>query len=235
MNGGTFAMTNGAISGNVADCTGESGYGGGGVYMNSGTFEMADSAISGNAAGNGGGVFVNNGTFKVSGVSVVSGNTNAVGAAANVYLPSGKEIAVDGLSVDASIGVTTKTAPTASAPVTFATGAAAGDGRYFTSDNPAFDVDAENGQLRLVKAPSPWQKLQARLDAGGTVALAGDVTATAGDVSLVVTNAVTLDLNGHTLAFNGSKEVFAVVAGGDLSLTNRVEGAGAVTGGPCGI
>ena len=151
MNGGTFAMTSGAISGNVAHCTGESGYGGGGVYVNNGgAFEMADSAVSGNAAGNGGGVYVNNGTFKVSGVSVVSGNTNAVGAANNVYLPSGKTIAVDGLSAGASIGVTTEEEPTSSSPVAFATGATAGDETHFKSDDSGCHVERNGDKLLLV-------------------------------------------------------------------------------------
>ena len=143
--GGTFTMTGGEISGNKSYCYG------GGVYVdNDGTFTMSGGEISGNTASAGGGVFVNdNGAFTVSGNSVVSGNTNTVGAANNVYLPNGKEIAVDGLSAGASIGVTTETTPTSVEPVTFATGAAEGDEAYFFSDNPGCHVERSGDVLRL--------------------------------------------------------------------------------------
>ena len=143
-NRGTFTLTGGAISGNTANY-------GGGVRVNSGTFEMTGGAISGNSAKfNGGGVYVNDGgTFTVSGSPVVSGSTNSVGAADNVYLYSGRTIAVNGLSDGARIGVTTETEPTASAPVTFATGAAAGDSVYFFSDRPGYHVERDGSTLLL--------------------------------------------------------------------------------------
>ena len=58
----------------------------------------------------------------------------------NVYLPSGKEIAVSKLTVGARIGVTPRTTPTSSTPVTFAAGAAAGDETFFFSDNSGCHV-----------------------------------------------------------------------------------------------
>jgi hypothetical protein len=55
VNGGTFTMSGGEISGNTAN------YYGGGVYVGSGTFTMSGGEISGNTAHYfGGGVYVNN-------------------------------------------------------------------------------------------------------------------------------------------------------------------------------
>ena len=200
-----FMMSGGAISGNAAYCIGMNGLGGGGVFVNSGVFEMSggeisgntavggggvyvnnnstfamtNSVISGNEASKGGGVYMNSGHLYVSGVSSVSGNTNSVGAANNVYLPSGKKIGVGDLSAGASIGVTTQTEPTLANPVAFASGSAA-DGAHFFSDDPGFAVCVENNSLCL-RAITPWERLQKRLDAGGMVKLASDVTATNDD------------------------------------------------------
>jgi hypothetical protein len=110
---------------------------------------MTGRAISGNTASSyGGGVYVYD-TFTVSGTPVVSGNTNSVGAANNAYLASGRTITVNGLSPGARIGVTTASAPTASAPVTFATGVAADDVAYFFSDDPGCHVERDGSTLRL--------------------------------------------------------------------------------------
>jgi uncharacterized repeat protein (TIGR02543 family) len=71
VNGGTFTMNGGEISGNTAVSFG------GGVYVGSGTFTMNGGTVSGNTArGSGGGVYVpqNGGTFILSG-GTVSGNT----------------------------------------------------------------------------------------------------------------------------------------------------------------
>ena len=250
-----FMMSGGAISGNAAYCIGMNGLGGGGVFVNSGVFEMSggeisgntavggggvyvnnnstfamtNSVISGNEASKGGGVYMNSGHLYVSGVSSVSGNTNSVGAANNVYLPSGKKIGVGDLSAGASIGVTTQTEPTLANPVAFASGSAA-DGAHFFSDDPGFAVCVENNSLCL-RAITPWERLQKRLDAGGMVKLASDVTATNDDATLMVANAVTLDLNGHVIDADGWFRVIEVLEGGNLTLTNSVEGAGAVIGG----
>jgi hypothetical protein len=111
---------------------------------------MTGGAISGNKARDGGGVYVYYGTFTVSGSPVISGSTNSVGAANNVYLTSGKKITVYGLSDGASIGVTTAVRPTESSPVAFATGASSEDGAaYFFGDNPNYSVGGDNGQLYL--------------------------------------------------------------------------------------
>ena len=198
-----------------------------------GTFTMSGGTISGNVADNdGGGVYVD-GAFTVSGSPVVFGNTNSVGAANNVYLPNGCSIAVDGLSADASIGVTTEDAPAVYSPIAFATGAAAGDETRFFGDDPALVVDNADGELRL-RPLMTWDLLQALLDAGGTVTLTDDMVATNGNASLSVTNAVTLDLNGHSITHNGNGCVINVRSGGDLTLTNSLA-AGVMTGGSGGV
>ena len=103
VDGGTFTMNNGEISGNSSrsgnragsgggvyvaggtftmnggeisgNTTAGSGGSGGGVYVGDGTFTMADGEISGNTAGSGGGVVVGGGgTFTMSG-GEISGNT----------------------------------------------------------------------------------------------------------------------------------------------------------------
>ena len=160
---GTFTMTGGQISGNSAEY-------GGGVYVNyDGEFMMEGGAISGNTggvyvdyhaaftmvggtiSGNTGGVFVKDGgELTVSGSPVISGNTNSLGVADNVYLYEDCVIAISNLTSGASIGVTARTESTEDYPVTIATGAAAGHSAYFFSDDFACHVEQENGDVRLV-------------------------------------------------------------------------------------
>jgi hypothetical protein len=79
--GGTFAMSGGTISGNTVNGGYFGSTGGGGVWVGDGTFTMSGGAISGNTAngGNssngGGGVWVGGGTFTMAG-GTISGNTN---------------------------------------------------------------------------------------------------------------------------------------------------------------
>jgi hypothetical protein len=82
--GGTFTMSGGAISGNSAS------YDGGGVHVFIGTFTMSDGAVSGNSAVNGGGVYVDSsGIFTMSGGAV---NSNIL-SGTNSY---GREVLVRG-------------------------------------------------------------------------------------------------------------------------------------------
>ena len=224
-------MSGGEISGNLASSNG------GGVYISQGgMFAMSGGVISGNHSTGYycGGVYVSEGgTFAVSGSPVVSNNVNRAGTTNNVFLCRECMITVNGLSAGASIGVTTLTSPTALLSITLATGASVGDETYFTSDNPLFAVDAENGELRLGKILTPWDLVQRQLADGGIVVLTNDVTATDNDLPLTVANVVTLDLNGHTLTRSGNGEgsVFNILSGGDFTLTNGVDGAGAVKNG----
>jgi hypothetical protein len=75
VNGGSFTMTGGTVTGNSTS----GGGGGGGVRVGTnGTFEMAGGSISGNTSGgltsHGGGVFVAGGTFNMYSGSLISGN-----------------------------------------------------------------------------------------------------------------------------------------------------------------
>ncbi len=73
VNGGSFTMEDGAISGNVAE------YNGGGVYVDNGSFEMKAGSVSGNKAtsfsSKGGGVYVYDGSFTMNG-GIIGGSTD---------------------------------------------------------------------------------------------------------------------------------------------------------------
>ena len=195
------------------------------------TNSAATGVLTGGCADRGGGVHVaGGGAFTVFGSLVISGNTNAVGAASNVYLADGAVIGVGGLAAGTSIGVRTETVPVAGSPVTFTSGASAGDRAYFAGDAPGFIVVIANGELCL-RPRTPWESLQAALDAGGAVTLSGNVTAGVGDAALSVTASVLLDLNGHTITGNGNTEVIRIGVGGNLTLTNSVPETGTITGG----
>jgi uncharacterized repeat protein (TIGR02543 family) len=96
VNGGTFTMNGGAISGNtVGTLSSSSSSNGGGVYVSSGTFTLNGGAISGNTAAsygyaNGGGVSVAGGTFTQSG-GTISDNT----ASTYNYNANGGGVSVD--------------------------------------------------------------------------------------------------------------------------------------------
>jgi len=150
--GGTFTMTGGTISGNT------SGEKGGGVYMGSNSaFAMSGGTVAGNASGLGGGVYVDyDDTFAVSGCPVVSGNTNSVGEANNVYLTLSAgdtaKISVSNLSKGASVGVTPSFWPTLDRPRTIAVGAKEGDEAYFFGDDSDYMVklNGDDNTLQLV-------------------------------------------------------------------------------------
>jgi len=75
--GGTFNLSGGEISGNIAGPTGTSS--GGGVYVGSGTFNFTSGTVLGNVAtSGGGGVFMSGGEFNMSG-----GTIGGTGTAAN--------------------------------------------------------------------------------------------------------------------------------------------------------
>lgn len=101
-----------------------------------------------------------------------SGNTYSVGAANNVCLAYGSTITVDGLSPGAFLGVNTEDAPTATTPVTFATGVAEGEEAYFASDNLGSRVEhhVQRGRGDDLRAGFGWQVCEGGdrpLSAGG--------------------------------------------------------------------
>lgn len=79
--GGTFNMTGGSITGNI-------GSDGGGVNLSSATFNMTGGSISGNTVtGFGGGVFMATGSFSMTGGSI--DNNSAVNDGNGVYISTG--------------------------------------------------------------------------------------------------------------------------------------------------
>ena len=143
VSGGTFEMSGSAeISGN--GFTIENGSpnathaGAGGVYVSGGTFEMSGNAkVTGNSVTNNGFKDVSGGVYVgSSGSMVVSGNVSVTGnTGSNVYLVSGKSIAIKGtLGEKAAIGVSIPAIEEGSG-FTVATGAKEGDEKYFSDDS----------------------------------------------------------------------------------------------------
>lgn len=89
INGGTFNMTGGSITGNTAT-------NGGGVYVD-GTFDMSGGSIEDNTATNGGGgVYVNTGaTFTMSGSAIVNEDNNDVYLSANTTISVSDDLSGD--------------------------------------------------------------------------------------------------------------------------------------------
>jgi hypothetical protein len=95
VDGGTFTMEGGTISGNTANCY----IGGGGVFVNSGNFILQNGSIIGNTAtatrnnvwssASGGGVYISNGTFTMHG-GTISRNTAAALSGGGVFLAGGR-------------------------------------------------------------------------------------------------------------------------------------------------
>ena len=178
--GAAFEMTGGLISGNFA------WYGGGvhiegetectfgeesdddyySTWLAAGRFTMTGGMITGNGAtddGDGGGVHVTDeNTLSLSGAPIISGNTNSVGSANNVYLGVSGRIDVGPLSEGASIGVTTYLEPEVGSPVAVSSFlASTGDSEYFFSDNPDFSLGLISDELFLIdpSAASYWDPL----------------------------------------------------------------------------
>ena len=171
-NGGTFNMSSGVISGNFAET-------GGGVLVErgwvdevyddeeesfyeysyeSGWFSMSGGAITGNGAtGNGGGVYAaNEDAITLSDAPFISGNTNLMNDANNVYLDTWYGMYVTALSTGASIGVTSCTAPSEGDPTAISYYLESeGDSVYFFSDNPSYSVAVVEGELCLVYGSAP--------------------------------------------------------------------------------
>ena len=89
VNGGTFNLYGGTITGNTTDTYG------GGVCVSGGTFNMYGGTISGNnATKGGGGVYVSGGTFNLYDGGTISGNTvtsdDTTGGGGGVYVSGGK-------------------------------------------------------------------------------------------------------------------------------------------------
>jgi len=148
-NMGTFIMNGGAITENAAT-------NGGGVY-NSGTFRMNGGTIAYNYSDLGGGVY-NSGTMTIAKDVIIAGNTNsAKTASSNLYLDDTTvELHATGLSEDAVIFVSVKTAPTEGNPVAI-TGENSKDySDSFQSDSSAYEIaDDENTVMLQIAGGGP--------------------------------------------------------------------------------
>ena len=147
---GEFNMYGGKITGNSA------GFGGG-VY-NGGTVNMYGGEIRGNTASNkGGGVYMEasmgnyqGGILNVSGAAKITDNT-VNGTACNVYLPSGKTIAIGTGGLSGTIGVTTEPKPAAGTPVTVIadTTGITGLTTHVVSDDNAYETAVDGSAIVL--------------------------------------------------------------------------------------
>ena len=147
---GEFNMYGGKITGNSA------GFGGG-VY-NGGTVNMYGGEVSDNTASNkGGGVYMEasvgnyqGGILNVSGAAKITDNT-VKGVANNVYLPSGKTIAIGTGSLSGTIGVTTEPKPAAGKPVKVIadTKGNAGLTTHVVSDDNAYETAVQGSTIVL--------------------------------------------------------------------------------------
>ena len=139
--GGNFNMYDGTITGNR--CGVYMFYSGGKNYTPSQVFTMYGGSITGNSypgGANGGGVYFYEGTMKFDGSPVITDNT-ANGEACNLWLNSGQTVTIDGLTVDAKIGVSTKTSPEQlRAPVDITGNCKVDYSIYFHPDNANFKI-----------------------------------------------------------------------------------------------
>ncbi len=141
-NTGNFYMESGEISGNQSGT-------GGGIVVYSGTAAITGGSVTGNAVTGrmGGGVLLYDGTLIVSGSPVIQNNTGKDGAVNNVYLKDNTMSVSAPLDAAARIGVTTKTSPTADAPVAVTgTNQADYSGSFF-SDNKAYQIENTAGNV----------------------------------------------------------------------------------------
>ena len=168
--------------------TGGFNSGNGGGIINQGTLAIEGGSITGNkSTGNGAGIYHNGTSLTMKGAPSITNNTKS-SAANNVYLTTGKTIAIGtgGLTTGASIGVTLQ-----SVKGTFTTGAASAVSTYFSSDDNRLVVANNENNAKL---QTEWDELQALLNTGAAT-LTKDYTAVSGlDGPLVINNDVTLDL-----------------------------------------
>ena len=256
---GTFNMSGGSITGGDSDKN-VFGYGGG-VYVNGdsyskcgGVFNMSGGTISGNKTQHeGGGVYVDSyGSMTVSGDAKIFDNKMGGKTAAtatttnNVYLPSGKAIAIGegGLTTGTSIGVTTGATPTTANPVTIATNAQNGDEGYFKSDASGRYPVFENGEVQLsINKPhthylcgsttkctcpegqketsqitfKPWTDDKSLPDTADNYYLTKNVTLSS---TWKPANGTVLDLNGNTITADGDFAAITIEGGGSFTLVD---------------
>ena len=242
---GTFTMYGGSITENHAN---EARNGGGGVYLARwGEFIMKGGSITDNTAKNGGGVYVNSTGLTVSGDVKITGNTDKVGEANNVYLVSGNTIRIGGALTggEASIGVTTASTIANEDYLAIARGGSKytlkeGDLDAFTSDNTAYgkqllgnSVIFTNGALHIHAVCGTkdckdsghgnelWQPIsdetKLRAATAGHYYLTDNITLTS---TWEPKSGVVLCLNGKSITANGSFDAITVPKGRTFTLTD---------------
>ena len=150
VNGGSFTMKAGTVSGCMASR-------GGGVYVKNGSaFRMEGGFLTGNNASiAGGGAYVETGAdFRISGDVRITGNSQK-GTESNVFLPDGQIITVVGiLSENAAIGVTPEIVPAAGEIVSVTEGLTENGGtvRAVFSDDPSLMIFASDDEKEAVLA-----------------------------------------------------------------------------------
>ena len=263
--GGTFTMNGGTVRGNLAN-----GYCGGGVSVAGyGKLTMTGGEVTGNSVGKstgggsavGAGVWFGGSMFELSGGARITENwlygkwngdrgvyvKNQQYPAGNLYLYD-QIITVTGeLTSTARIGVTATVyddGPVLSnVAFTEDLTAKGGEGAIdcFESDVARYGVvEDENGEAKLERQYTEWEKLQAKLDetgASGKLVLDMDYTQDEIDEPLYVSSkTLTLDLAGHTLTGCGKNEIIRVKDDGELTLTDSsTDKTGKITGGNIGV
>ena len=169
---GSFTMRGGEISGNNAANNGGGVCAMGKLIMSGGTIGGTGEGKANTAGDNGGGVCMFTSGMSSTSACIVSGNVTIIGnkkssdgTANNVYLPSGKTITIGGaLTGGAQIGVTPSSWPTGTATKKIATQATDGDQNYVKSDDNAYEVKYDSGNLVLGLKDSDPQP--GKVDAG---------------------------------------------------------------------
>ena len=197
-----FTMSGGVIAGNTA--IGDNGNGGGVYNEDFSPFTMSGGVITGNRASkNGGGVCNSNNECHISGSPIIMGNTNGAGAANNVYLRSGNNIALtDALTDGAAIGVTSQyDFNSGSHFPTIAKGTdthtdITGDAKYIFSDDATLLAVKDKGTIILKKDVAKSLTDPSAVETGKTYYLEGDLT---NNLTIPAGEAVTINLNGHDI------------------------------------
>lgn len=238
-NGGAIYNTSSGIV-TLLDCRiGYSSYyniavNGAGVY-NEGVLIIDGGQFNGNiASGQGGAIYQAGGTLTIKNSPVIASN-KVDDVTNNVYLTTGKTIAIDGvLGSDANIGITVETRGT------FTTGSTtASNVSKFFSDIVGVDiVDAGDNNAKIQTQWDELQELLTAAESSGTLQLTRDYTAVAGvDVPLTFTGNVTIDLNGHIIdrglssASPATNGYLVSIASGCSLTINDTGGGGIITGG----
>ena len=231
----SFTMKGGSITNNTASA----GDGGGAALYND-TFELSGGTITNNSATEGGGVYYyhyQSAPLTVSGDVTITGNKNAAGADDNVYLASGKHLAIgtDGLDENAKIGVTYADPIAAGKYVTVANGANNGytEDSIFSDKAEPYATRQEGSEVRLYNGlphehpicgetcghtgnekhtdDIEWKPVSSLSDIteAGSYYLTKDVE-TSGTWEL--TDGVNLCLNGHSIKCTNTAEYYPVIS-----------------------